>query len=100
MSLAYLSAVSGLCLRSPVVAQTPPLSLLGGYGLCSYLHVEAIPPLLVAVGAAHAVASAELLAARFKGAPRGYRLLAELTRLATWLLAGHLLALVLAAYTL
>ncbi|BES82833.1 hypothetical protein [Pyrodictium abyssi] len=100
LSLAYLSAVSGFCLRSPAVARMPPLSLLGGYGLCSYLHVEALPPLLALAGVAHAVASMELLAARFTGAPKCYRILAELTRLATWLLAGHLLALLVIAHTL
>jgi len=100
LSLAYLSAASGLCLRSPAAARAPPLSLLDGYGLCSYLHAEALPPLLTLTAIAHAVASMELLAARFTSAPRHYRVLAELARLAAWLLAGHLLALLAIAYAL
>ena len=100
LSLSYLSAITGLCLRSPSLAQVPPLSLLGGYGLCSYLHVELLPLALVSVGVLHAIAAVELLTARFASAPRSYRLLVELFRLTTWLLAGHLLALTVVAYTL
>ncbi len=91
LPLAYLSAMSGFCMREPGLIEFLTLGLLGDYSICSVLHIEVVPPLLVATAFVHVVSSLEILVYRVK-ASRDYYMVYTVFRAASWILGAQVLA--------
>ncbi len=98
MPLAYLSALSGLCMKNPSTVGALTLGLLGDYGLCTYLHLDYTPQLLAVVAVLHTVLSLQLLAQRIPAEHRVYRLVLDAYTLLTVALGTHLIITLLAVY--
>ena len=98
MPLAYLSALSGLCMKNPSLVGALTLGLFGDYGLCTYIHLDYTPQLLAVVAVLHTVLSLQLLAQRIPAEHRAYRLFLDAYTLLTIALGTHLIITLLAVY--
>ncbi|MET1101101.1 MAG: hypothetical protein ABWW69_01285 [Pyrodictiaceae archaeon] len=64
--LAYLSFMSGFCIRSPELLSLITLGLLGSLDICSLLHVIVLPWLLTIIGGIHGVSTSIILLMRIR----------------------------------
>lgn len=97
--VAYLSAVSGLCLRDPSLLAAF-FGLVEGYAHCSYLHLSFAPLPLVVLGCVHYLATLIIVYERvLRGAPRALRVFYEAYLIASFGLTSHLAALYVATFT-
>ncbi len=94
---AYLSAMSGFCMREPGMASVLTLGFIGEYGLCSYLHLDAIPMILVALAFIHTLAALELVEAKLKDA-RYYKMIYLVFKVLAWILATQVLIIAVIYY--
>ncbi len=98
MPLAYLSALSGLCMKNPALVGALTLGLFEDYGMCTYLHLDYTPQLLAVVAVLHTVLSLQLLAQRIPAEHRMYRLVLDAYTLLAIALGTHLIITLLAVY--
>ncbi|MEB3773519.1 MAG: hypothetical protein GSR86_01160 [Desulfurococcales archaeon] len=91
LPLAYLSAMTGFCMREPGLVRALTLGLLDGYSMCSELHIEVIPPLLVIVAVIHSITVLETLDLKIRSSRRYLRAYI-IFKIISWLLLGQVLA--------
>lgn len=99
MPLAYLSGISGFCMKNPDLIGELTLGLLADYGLCSYIHLDAIPFILTIIAVLHVVFTLELLRYKLSGAGLAHRLLYKALMLASIGLGAHITVAAALLYT-
>ena len=97
-SLGYLSAVSGFCMRDPLLVGWLTLGLFSEYSFCSYVHLELTPLLISIVAVVHAIATIELIHLKLKGSRLAY-IMVYVFKLVLWVLAVQLAVIAVLDYS-
>ena len=84
--LAFLSIISGYCMKSPSLTGILTLGILGEYSICAEIHTLLTPEPLALVGSVHAVVTAELLNTKYRGLSITLKILLTIYRTTTWIL--------------
>ncbi len=95
---AYISILSGVCLRIPGLVETITIGLLDGYPECSYLHLQILPIILSTLAIIHTIATIELL---YPITSRDNRLLVlayNILRITSWILIVQVIITTIAYY--
>lgn len=98
MPLAYLAGISGFCMKNPDLVGELTLGLLSDYGLCSYIHLDAIPLAVTIVAVVHVVFTLETLRYKLSRAGLAYKILYKTLLLASMALGVHIVAVALLLY--
>jgi len=95
--LAYLSALSGFCMKDLYIVSIATFGMLDDYGLCSYMHLEFTPLALTILASIHVIASMRLIVYRIMDT-RYSRKLIEFLELASYILGFHIIAIAVLIY--
>lgn len=98
MPLAYLAGMSGFCMKNPDLVGTLTLGLLSDYGLCSYLHLDAIPLAITLIAVLHVVATLEALRYKLPRVGLAYKILYKILLLTSIALGSHIIMVALLLY--
>ncbi len=98
MPLAYLSALSGFCMKNPSLVSVATFGLFGDYGMCSYIHLEFTPLALAVLASIHVMASMRLILYRLLSGGVFSRRIIGFLELLAYILGFHIVAVAFLIY--